>query len=686
MPDLPTIARWARKATSLPPRETLRRAQAKLRGSTAETKRRRADLSRSTYEIGRDIAQLAPLFVEPELAGIPVVVGPLAAAATRALRHEFDLLGSGGVRVAHGSSCPGLAGHRYPPGASVHPDREGSWLDKRTTEANGPEARRVWSLVDDGYEPIDWQLDFRSGWRWSQLTWYRDIKYLGISGGDPKVPWELGRLQHLPQLALAALAARRGDAGFEGAEVYTREIRNQLLDFIATNPPRFGVQWVLAIDCGIRLVNILLARGFLEVGGMLFDNEADAVIRRSVFEHSRCVAENLEWDPNLRGNHYLADLVGLAFGAAALADEPEAAGWMATAAHELNAELGLQFNADGTNFEGSIPYHRLSSELAIFGTALLLGRGQVSTPAGPIVAGAARFSSYVTGPDSTVAQIGDNDSGRLVKLTPDGPGAAVMQAHLIDAAAALLDLPDLAIRDPGVDRVVVRALARGIRLPAERPHQASGVIGSRAILDSIVASIRELPAASRAAYRIPAERLLEGPVELGAFPDGGYWVARSARMHLVIRCGSIGQRGNGGHDHDDQLAFDLWLDGEHLLADPGAYVYAPLPVERNRYRAAAAHTGPLVDGPSAVGLDQLFRLEGATPATCLAWGGFGFAGRHVDRLGRERLEVITWSADGISIEHGVRGAELAMARRSSDWRVLRPAVPFSPGYGLKASE
>ena len=57
------------------------------------------------------------------------------------------------------------------------------------------------------YEPIDWQLDFKSGYRWSDWTWYRVIRCGNIRGADVKVPWELGRLQHLPQLALAATVA-----------------------------------------------------------------------------------------------------------------------------------------------------------------------------------------------------------------------------------------------------------------------------------------------------------------------------------------------------------------------------------------------------------------------------------------------------------------------------------------------
>jgi hypothetical protein len=67
----------------------------------------------------------------------------------------------------------------------------------------------------------------------------------------------------------------------------------------------------------------------------------------------------------------------------------------------------------------------------------------------------------------------------------------------------------------------------------------------------------------------------------------------------------------------------------------------------------------------------------------LAWGEFGFAGRLLDREGRENLAIIEWTDDGLQVTHGIRGGRLTPSRRSDRWDVLRPNVPFSPGYGLQ---
>src|SRR6185503_17223580 len=150
-------------------------------------------------------------------------------------------------------------------------------------------------------------------------------------------------------------------------------------------------------------------------------------------------ATNIEWDPVNRGNHYLSDQVGLIFAASALTSEPEAATWLEASTTELKSEIRLQFHRDGSNVEGSTAYHGLSTELAIYGMAVLAGNGDAAMGTGTEFSERLRsmlaFSSAVTGPDRNVVQIGDADSGRLLNLAPGR--AALDQSHLLDAAAGL---------------------------------------------------------------------------------------------------------------------------------------------------------------------------------------------------------------------------------------------------------
>ena len=91
------------------------------------------------------------------------------------------LLGSGWIQVRHGIVCQGLGKYRYPAAATVKADAEGKWLEGRINRSNVRTSRRIWRLIHFPYEPIDWQLDFKSGYRWSEKTHFSDIRY----GHDP---------------------------------------------------------------------------------------------------------------------------------------------------------------------------------------------------------------------------------------------------------------------------------------------------------------------------------------------------------------------------------------------------------------------------------------------------------------------------------------------------------------------
>ena len=163
------------------------------------------------------------------------------------------------------------------------------------------------------HDLIDWHVDFRSGYRWHSTEWYRYIPFGHAEGVDIKLPWELGRMQHLPQLAWAYTLAVRDVEGMRNPSVYLKEYQNQVLDFIAMNPPRFGVQWVCAMDVAIRAVNLLVARDLFITAGAEFDTHFEEFLGRYIYDHGLHIVKNLEWFSGRRSNHYLANICGLVF-------------------------------------------------------------------------------------------------------------------------------------------------------------------------------------------------------------------------------------------------------------------------------------------------------------------------------------------------------------------------------------
>lgn len=587
------LFRKLKRAITMPPHVVLKKAIAKVAAHHREERERKRDSLEPTYALTEGKLVLAPrlLYLSNALALLPVEA--VLEKSKRVLAHEFDLLGSGWVRVKHGLRCAGLEGALFTPGEKVTADSEGRWLLHRINEKNLPESRKIWGLIEQNYEPIDWQLDFKSGYRWAEGTMSRDIAYGETRGQDVKLPWELARMQHLPSLAWAYGLARENKNGFSGPEVYVREFRNQILDFLATNPPRYGVNWSCTMDVGIRVTNWALAYDLFRSLGAAFDAPFEKTFARGVYEHAHHIRHHLEWDPLLRSNHYLADIAGLVFATAHLESRPEVEEWFRFAWKEFEKEVESQFQEDGSNFEASTSYHRLSLEMVLYVSAFLLGWRL--KPVAHFKWGywekllkAGNFVRTITKPDGRIVQVGDNDSGRFFKLLPVEE-SGLDHRHLTAALAGLFDGTDSGTDGKGfeAETEVVRQLAVVKRLKM-KPEEASG-----------------------------------------AFADFGLYRLARGPWRLWVRCGSVGQKGNGGHAHNDQLSFELCLGGQACLVDPGTYVYTPLPGERNKFRSTAMHNTLSLNGLEQNPFGpELFRLRDKAQAKVVELKEGLFIGEH----------------------------------------------------------
>lgn len=388
------------------------------------------------------------------------------------LQHRFNLLGSGWVKVHHGMLCGGLEGIHFKPLKGVKADTNGNWLAGRINPANLITAQSVWSMIDKTYTPIDWQIDFKSGFRWSERTWYKDIVF-GLKRADIKVPWELSRMQHLTLLVWAYSLAADGHMLFSRPDTYSREFRNQVLDFIATNPPRYGANWYFAMDVAIRVANWLICYDLFKGLGVSFEADFESVFKCSVFDHGLHIANNLEHRISSRNNHYIADIIGLLFVSVYLENVSKIDKWLVFAVRELIKEVYQQFYPDGSNFEASTAYHRLTAEMVLYGTSLILALPECkikvlrksdiefykvvrrnSHALGSMnhytekldmtpfpdwyferLEKMAEFTMHITKPNGDIPQIGDNDNGRFLKLNP-----AYKKRNVAEAKSVYLNL------------------------------------------------------------------------------------------------------------------------------------------------------------------------------------------------------------------------------------------------------
>jgi hypothetical protein len=90
---------------------------------------------------------------------------------------------------------------------------------------------------------------------------------------------------------------------------------------------------------------------------------------------------------------------------------------------------------------------------------------------------------------------------------------------------------------------------------------------------------------------------------------------------MAIDAGSSGQKGNGGHSHNDLLSLVLFAHGQHWLIDPGAYVYTADYAARNLFRSTAYHNTVQVDGAEINPYDpaRLFSMDKDAQPRVEAW-------------------------------------------------------------------
>jgi hypothetical protein len=401
-----------------------------------------------------------------------------------------------------------------------------------------------------------------------------------------------------------------------------------------------------------------------------------------VYEHGFHIVNNLEYSPDFRANHYLADIVGLLFVAACLPRTPQIDAWVAFAIQELVSETERQFLPDGAHFEASTSYHRLAAEMVLYGTGIVLGlpddkqqaladydyrqhrvgprlnpgpmpfypirgNGDLSPfPSGWFqrVGKMVEFSERITTPDGHVPQIGDNDNGRFFKIRPRYRALTVAQAK--ELYLNLKDYDGVADAqtywdEDHLDHCHLREAWHGLtRSPGEPEDSDASSIETRLIRSLARDKRIILPAVVLQTPKEPddlepeaTESGLRAGLRLFAYPDFGLYVYKSDRLHLAIRCGGQSHDGRGGHAHNDQLSIELAIDGVPILVDPGTYCYTCSLERRNLFRSTAMHSTLNITGkeqnPLLPGLSGAFRLPNRARGRVIEASLDIFIGEHV---------------------------------------------------------
>lgn len=615
------------------------------------------------------------------------------------LEHSFDLLGSGFVKVSYDMKCLGVEGNIYD--GSLHIsnfDEEGRWLEKVLSKNNLKFSKEIWRSIETKYIPIDWQMDFKSGFRYSQKKWYKDQPIGKKIGVDIKVPWELGRLQHLPELSIAAIAFQ------DKRELIIKEFKNQILDFIMTNPPKMGVLWRCTMDVGIRTANMLIAYDIFNQLDKynILDETFNKKLGSFIYESGSFIMNNLEWSEDYVGNHYLSDICGELFISAYLNRDEKIDSCLAFCVQEIIEEAHKQFYEDGSNFEASTSYHRLSGELLVYSTALIYGILKTNKrkvlvqykrnikrlrslskqqynifskdffPRGYIerIYRGALFSKDITKENGDVSQIGDNDSGRFFKFSPNGNILSSIDAKnkyinlssfefgndkyfdenilnqdtYISAVNGFYGDIYLSSRDKfKLEKSLIKSLSKNKRLKGR--GYISGALRSNEKIENLeYSNYFEIKYGDYSKDKIDFSKF-----RLISYPYFGIYIYKCKGFYLSVMAGEIGQNGKGGHGHNDKLSFELNIGGIDVFKDRGTYLYTPLRDKRNEFRSSNYHNVPRIQGKEQCEFNGLFSMRNDTTCNVLRFTkenlviSLSYRGTNIIRefkIGENSLQII----------------------------------------------
>lgn len=492
------------------------------------------------------------------------------------LKHEFNLLGSGWVN-------------------------RNSKKEEELRPLHFPFKQQLINQISNTYQFIDWQLDVRSGFRFDVKKQFDDQLIDQTKNVDIKNCWELGRLQHFSQMALAAHNSSNKLA-------IILEFKNQSLDFIISNPIGMGVQWACAMDVGIRVSNWLVALDlFCQIDETnILDENFTALFTDYIHKHVEFIMAHLEEKEGAAGNHYLFNLVGVLFATSYFSEKEESLRWRKFAEAEMQKEFFKQFFSDGGNFEGSTTYHCLSAEAILYGTALMLSNDKrLSKEYIQLLDNVFHFIKDVLKPNGEMSQFGDNDSGRLFAFSSNylneknesKKTSLLNYDFLVNGFSGLFKDGE----NPSLEHNIIEQLSKNKKIENKLSEKENGfqLRNEKHQLQQPKTTVIEFDS------NIDLDK-----ISLFSYDQFGVYGFKSSEFYLAISAISNKKMHHSwGHVHNDKLSFDLQVNNKDLVRDPGSYTYSAFPNKRNEFRGVKAHNSIVVEGVEQNKSIGLFYLE-----------------------------------------------------------------------------
>lgn len=389
--------------------------------------------------------------------------------------------------------------------------------------------------------PPNWFLNYVQGGEWQKAPAHQIDYRRGDIAGGARYCWELNRHGYFLTLAQAWFLTED--------ERFAQRLQQDWLDWIARNPPRFGINWTSMLECALRLHTWCWSLWLLAECPLLDDHTLRPILA-SLWQQCAEIAMNLSIGSSAN-NHLIGEAAGMwlfanLFPTARFADR-----WKRTSQTILHREILRQMTPDGVTVEQAVHYQVFVMELALHADSLArhLGEPFDNLYAQRLKAGAHLLQTIADCAGNT-PQIGDSDDAEAL---PFCPHRSHMEADVVDTVRALYEHAE------------------------PRTLKATWLTG-------------QLPHTEK--LTVP-----QSPPHSQLFAQGGYAVMRDkeGRRVAVIDCGELGWGSLAAHAHADALAVTLSVDGQPALVDAGTYCYHDEPLWRNAFRSTYYHNTVCVD-------------------------------------------------------------------------------------------
>lgn len=442
--------------------------------------------------------------------------------------------------------------------------------------------QNIYNVLGSGdvkLDPVQWDIDFKTGKRWPAGTFYLNYRQEVLEdSSDVKVPRELSRCHHLLHCAIAYKVTKN--------KKYSDYIKYQISSWLVKNPLMYSINWGCAMDVAIRSVNWIWALSF--INETLTEKEYE-VYYESLYEHGWFIYNNLENGGVCNHNHYVADLSGLLSIGLLFKNTIRGRKWLDFSIKELFREMRYEVLPSGMTYERSTHYNRLVLELLLIPILELKKIGyEIPQDIEYRLENMFEFIMYSLPVHGISPIVGDQDNGRLL---PMGTEELTNFKYLLSIGGLLFKRTDLWTNGNGYNIYCQLLLPDKKQLADE--------------LESYC-------------------KLHKDSIESKAFPDAGFYVLRHNNNHLFFNASGKGlypEIANGGHTHSDLLSYTLTVNGVSFIVDPGSYVYTADSKERLFYRSTECHNTITVDHQSQNNLriDELWTFDRDAIPSVLDW-------------------------------------------------------------------